>query len=130
MDPDAGLRPETSVQCPRFLPRSRGIPVLLCLVAAALAISGPRSADRDGTWADYRAELDVNSATPGQLEVLPRIGPKLAERIAEGRGNRPYRSMADMERRVRGIGPITASQLAPHVRFGLVAAPSPGEASP
>jgi Helix-hairpin-helix motif len=51
--------------------------------------------------------VDVNRATLAELESLPRVGPKLARRIAEGR---PYADVDALER-VRGIGPATIEQL-------------------
>ncbi|MEE8290835.1 MAG: phospholipase D-like domain-containing protein [Candidatus Tectomicrobia bacterium] len=44
--------------------------------------------------------LPINTATQGQLESLPGIGPTLAQRIIAGR---PYRNMQDLQR-VKGIG--------------------------
>ena len=46
---------------------------------------------------------DVNTASQGELETLPGIGPVLARRIIEGR---PYRSTDDLTR-VKGIGEKT-----------------------
>lgn len=51
--------------------------------------------------------VDVNEASLAELESLPRVGPKLARRIAEGR---PYADVDALER-VRGIGPATLQQL-------------------
>jgi DNA uptake protein ComE-like DNA-binding protein len=44
--------------------------------------------------------IDINSASQGELESLPGIGPTLARRIIEGR---PYRAVDDLLR-VKGIG--------------------------
>lgn len=57
--------------------------------------------------------VNLNSATPEQLEALPKVGPALAARIRQAR---PYRSLADLDR-VKGIGPSTLSALAPLVTF-------------
>jgi competence protein ComEA len=51
--------------------------------------------------------VDVNEASLAELESLPRVGPKLARRIAEGR---PYADVDALER-VRGIGPSTLLRL-------------------
>jgi competence protein ComEA len=62
--------------------------------------------------------IDVNRASAAELELLPRVGPRLAERIVEERDrNGPYRSLADLER-VRGIGPRTVERLAPLATAG------------
>lgn len=57
--------------------------------------------------------VNLNTATPEQLEALPRIGPALAARIVQAR---PYRSLADLDA-VKGIGPSTLSALTPLVSF-------------
>jgi competence protein ComEA len=57
--------------------------------------------------------MDINQASAGDLELLPRIGPTLAERILEERARGgPFRSVDDL-RRVRGIGPRTVELLRP-----------------
>lgn len=59
--------------------------------------------------------IDVNSAPAVELETLPRIGPKLAERVIEHRRRHgPFRSVDDLGR-VPGIGPKTVEQLRPYV---------------
>ncbi|MGQ9457295.1 MAG: helix-hairpin-helix domain-containing protein [Anaerolineae bacterium] len=55
--------------------------------------------------------VDLNTATPAQLEALPGIGPALAQRILE---HRPYRSADDLLK-VPGIGPATLEKLRPLV---------------
>lgn len=47
--------------------------------------------------------INLNTATPEELELLYRIGPALAERIVEGR---PYERPEDLLE-VKGIGPAT-----------------------
>ncbi len=51
--------------------------------------------------------IDLNSATSHQLQSLPGIGPKLAQRILDAR---PFRSVSDL-RKVPGIGPKTFASL-------------------
>lgn len=55
--------------------------------------------------------VNVNTATPAQLESLPGIGPALAQRIVEGR---PYHTIEDLLD-VPGIGPATLEKLRPLV---------------
>ena len=57
--------------------------------------------------------VHLNTATPAELEALPRIGPALAARI---RAARPFRRLADLDR-VKGIGPATLKVLAPYVEL-------------
>lgn len=57
--------------------------------------------------------LNLNAATPEQLEALPRVGPALARRLIEAR---PYHTLGDLDR-VKGVGPGTLNILAPLVTF-------------
>ena len=67
--------------------------------------------------------VDVNEAPVEVLLALPRIGPVLAGRIVGERGARPFRSLADLDARVRGVGPATAATLRPHLRFNVPGGP-------
>jgi len=58
--------------------------------------------------------LDLNRASPEELQRLPGIGPKLAQRIVEARAKEPFKSVGDL-RRVGGIGPKTLEKLRPLV---------------
>lgn len=74
--------------------------------------------------APHASKLDLNTATAAELELLPRIGPALAGRIATDRAARgPFRSVDDLDR-VPGIGPRTVERLRPFVLAG--AAPPAG----
>jgi hypothetical protein len=56
--------------------------------------------------------VNVNSATQGELETIPGIGPALASLIIAGR---PYARVEDLER-VSGIGPISLNAIRPYVK--------------
>ncbi len=59
--------------------------------------------------------VDLNQATVSDLEALPGIGPKLAQRVIEHRDERgPFRTVEDL-RQVRGIGRKKFDRLRPHV---------------
>jgi competence protein ComEA len=60
-------------------------------------------------------QVDVNTATWPELTLLPRVGETLAQRIIETRDSAPYYSTADLDRRVKGIGPVTAALLEPYL---------------
>ena len=61
--------------------------------------------------------VDINRASAAELERLPRVGPALAQRIVAWREQHgPFRTLEDL-RHVRGIGPATATLLAPSVTF-------------
>lgn len=59
-------------------------------------------------------KIDLNRATAEDLDRLPRIGPKMAQRILEFRGAfGPLRSVDELLS-VRGIGQKTLEQIRPH----------------
>lgn len=62
-------------------------------------------------------QIDVNTATVEELQQLPAIGPKLAERIVAERTKKPFETIDDL-RRVGGIGVKTLEKLRPHVVIG------------
>jgi len=62
--------------------------------------------------------LDLNRASADELEGLPGIGPKTAQRILDDRRVRgPFHKPKDLTR-VKGIGPKTLERLLPHVTAG------------
>jgi competence protein ComEA len=62
--------------------------------------------------------VDVNTAPPEVLHALPRLGPVLVRRIVAAREEAPFRSLDDLDARVRGIGPATIAALRPFLRVG------------
>jgi competence protein ComEA len=68
--------------------------------------------------------IDLDRAPAKEIELLPRIGPALAERIVRDRdSNGAFGSLAGLER-VRGVGPALASALEGRVTFSGTARPS------
>jgi competence protein ComEA len=64
------------------------------------------------------AAIDLNLAAAGDLELLPGIGPALAQRIvAEREAHGSFVRVSDLHR-VRGIGPRTIARLQTLVRIG------------
>jgi competence ComEA-like helix-hairpin-helix protein len=56
--------------------------------------------------------MEINSASYEELQKLPGIGPKLAERIM---AHRPYKNVDDLDN-VPGIGPVMLERLRPLIR--------------
>jgi competence protein ComEA len=63
------------------------------------------------------APININLASQAELMRLPRIGPKLSERIIEERAKGPFKSVDEL-RRVKGIGPKTLANLRPFITAG------------
>ena len=62
--------------------------------------------------------IEINHAAPAELEAIPDIGPKLAQKIVAYRESHgPFRSGASLEE-VPGIGPKLRAKLEKHVSFG------------
>ncbi len=74
---------------------------------AALGSATPNQAVPSGE------RINLNSATQAQIEGLPGVGPKMAERILKAR---PFSSLKDLDA-VKGIGPSMLKKLEPLVRF-------------
>lgn len=58
--------------------------------------------------------VNVNTASSEELQRLPAVGPVTAQNILAARADRPFRSLADLDR-VKGIGPKTLEKLRPFV---------------
>lgn len=52
------------------------------------------------------AVVDANTATAVELEAVNGIGPATAARILAERQRAPFRDTEDLQRRVKGIGPV------------------------
>jgi len=64
-----------------------------------------------GTGTIPSLRIDLNSATPAQLMLLPGVGETLAERIAKSRTDKgPFQRIEDL-RQVPGIGPATLERV-------------------
>lgn len=99
----------------------RAFPALVLLISAiGLATHATGRAPTDARAATSVAPVwlvDLNEAPQSELELLPRIGPTLAERIIlERDANGPFASLDDLATRVRGIGPRTTARIAPYAR--------------
>lgn len=65
---------------------------------------------QQGTTVLTPSLVNLNTASQSELESLPGVGPKLAERIILTRQDRPFTSLADVDQ-VPGVGPKLLEQL-------------------
>ena len=103
---------------------------MISLLAAAVAAAawlalerpvllGPRPADRAADalrWPDMR--VDLNAAGVAELDLLPGIGPRLAERIIADRSRWGRFASVDDLVRVSGVGPRTIDRIRPQAVAG------------
>lgn len=86
---------------------------LLPLVAMTILVAAV--ATTAGTETAAKGVVNLNTATAAQLQLLPRIGPAMAERIIEFRQtNGPFRK-ADELLAVRGIGSKSLELMRPYI---------------
>jgi competence ComEA-like helix-hairpin-helix protein len=94
---------------------------LLCVVHAAVWQSSRVAAEPPAvTPARVQLRLDPNRATAAELELLPRVGPKLAQAIIAYRDAaliKPAFTVAEDLDRVPRIGPATVELLRPCLSF-------------
>ena len=114
-----GTPPGSATVAPHLAPGDLARQAALAQRAAALALPllpGER--------------VDVDRAAPGELERLPRVGRKLAERIvAEREAGGPFGSLEGL-RRVSGIGPAMRAALVTTTTFSGVARSGPEPPAP
>jgi competence protein ComEA len=86
----------------------RFVPIFVVLLAIAGAAVAGESAPE--------GVVNVNTATSEQLQLLPGVGPALAERIVAFReANGPFRAADELEA-VKGIGEKALERLRPYLR--------------
>lgn len=87
---------------------------IFTLALVLMAMSTVAFADAE-TNAAPSGVVNINSADASQLSLLPRVGPKAAERIIAYRTqNGPFKKTSDLMQ-VKGIGAKTYELLAPHI---------------
>jgi competence protein ComEA len=76
-------------------------------------VSDPKSEQPVSSATPTGERVNLNTANQAQIEGLPGVGPKMAERILQAR---PFSSLKDLDA-VKGIGPSMLKKLEPLVRF-------------
>lgn len=100
--------------------RKRGLAAAaLCGVLAFAGVAAaPEGAKGAAAAAVKAGTVDLNSASEGDLQEVPGIGPSLAKKIVEFRKeNGPFKSVEDLLK-VRGIGEKSLERLRAHVTVG------------
>lgn len=65
-----------------------------------------------------QGKININTATAAELQNLPRIGPKVAQRIVDFRTqNGPFKKIEDLMK-VRGIGEKVFEQIKDRITVG------------
>ncbi len=105
MDQDAGKTAADSERGKEMTSRTV-LSMMLLGVLAGTALAAPPSAN---------PQVNVNTATVQELQLLPRVGPALAQRIVDFRtANGPFKAPEELAR-VKGIGEKSFARLAPYV---------------
>jgi competence protein ComEA len=96
--------------------RFTGALVLAALfLTAALPAAAAPAADGKAEGKRGASTVNVNTADAGQLALLPRVGPSVAQRIIDYRKkNGPFKSTEDLML-VQGIGEKTYQLLKPYL---------------
>lgn len=80
-----------------------------------LALAAALAGEALAAPATQNLQVNVNTATAAELQLLPRVGPALAGRIVEFRtANGPFKAPEELVR-VRGIGERSFLLLKPYV---------------
>ena len=58
------------------------------------------------------ASVNANTATADQLQTVAGIGPTIAQRIVDERRNGSYKSLDDIQARVKGVGETSIRKMA------------------
>jgi competence protein ComEA len=95
--------------------------VVLLILMGGVSVAGYASRRVDaGIGASFapRFQVNINTATQAELEVLPDVGETLAKRIVEYRQRSgPYQGLDDLSQ-VQGVGPAMLAQMEALVTFG------------
>jgi competence ComEA-like helix-hairpin-helix protein len=95
--------------------------VLLCALAMAttwLAQGGTNGQRVEFSKQPRRSaafQLDINTASAAELDLLPDIGESRAQQIIRERQRGPFTSAEDVGHRIKGIGEKTVAKMKPYL---------------
>ena len=94
-----------------------GLLAAFALAVARLQAHGPAFDPLTGPPATVPLwRVDLDTAPAREIEALPGVGPRLAERIVRDRAERgPFHGVQGLDR-VSGVGPALVERIAPFVR--------------
>ncbi len=84
----------------------------IALGAALLVATG--TAEAKGPKAKLVGVVNLNTATPAQLDLLPGVGQKAAEKIVAYRQKEPFHRIEDLVK-VKGIGKKSFEKMRPYL---------------
>lgn len=84
------------------------------VLAAGLALSGEAMAGKRVAKTQVSGVLNLNTATPQQLDQLPGVGEKAAKRIIEYRSKTPFTRAEELVK-VKGFGKKKFEKLKPNL---------------
>ncbi len=86
----------------------------LCAVVLGLLLCGSGVAEAAKLRTQYSGTVNLNEATAEQLDLLPGVGEKAAQRIIEHRKKRPFQRVEELVR-VKGFGKKKFLKLKAHL---------------
>ncbi|MGQ9800336.1 MAG: ComEA family DNA-binding protein [Candidatus Saccharicenans sp.] len=91
----------------------KSLALVALLAVLAFSLSYAQNQPKAGT-----TKINLNTATVAELQTLPRIGPKVAQRIVDYRTqNGPFKKVEDIMK-VRGIGEKVFNQIKDLITVG------------
>jgi len=90
--------------------------ILICLTALCLLVSvASLPGFPSAAQADEKGQININKASVEELEQLPRVGAKVAERIVQYRTRNGAFKTVDELTTVQGVGDKMLEQLRPMI---------------
>jgi competence protein ComEA len=87
---------------------------LVTLAVCSVAISAQAWGGKRPTQKELNGVVNLNNATPQQLDVLPGVGAKAIKLILDYRQKKPFATVAELTR-VRGFGAKKMAKLKPYL---------------